>query len=131
MDKAEIHKLQAFLRRTFGNDDLRVAVNPRDVEKADLHFGERKIALIGVDDEDGDRSFTLEMKIPVGRAVLQEYLQKLFDNPKLKVHGRLKKDDSVELNNGDDFLGIISADDPQGSSYTLQMAVLDFDLDEV
>ena len=131
MDKSEIHKLQAFLRRTFGNDDLRVAVNPRDVEKADLHFGERKIALIGVDDEDGDRSFTLEMKIPVGRAVLQEYLQKLFDNPKLKINSRVKKNDSVELNCGDDFVGIISADDAQGSSYTLQMAILDFDLDEV
>ena len=131
MDKSEIHKLQAFLRRTFGNDDLRVAINPRDIEKADLHFGERKIALIGVDDEDGDRSFTLEMKIPVGRAVLQEYLQKLFDNPKLKINNRVKKNDSVELNCGDDFVGIISADDAQGSSYTLQMAILDFDLDEV
>ena len=131
MDKAEIHKLQAFLRRTFGNDDLRVAINPRDIEKADLHFGERKIALIGVDDEDGDRSFTLEMKIPVGRAVLQEYLQKLFDNPKLKINNRVKKNDSVELNCGDDFVGIISADDAQASSYTLQMAILDFYLDEV
>jgi len=131
VDKNEIHKLQAFLRRTFGNEDLRVAVNPRDVEKADLHFGERKIALIGVDDEDGDRSFTLEMKIPVGRAVLQEYLQKLFDNPKLKINNRVKKNDSVELTSGDDFIGIISADDAHGSSYTLQMAILDFDLDEV
>ena len=131
MDKAEIHKLQAFLRRTFGNEDLRVAINPRDIEKADLHFGERKIALIGVDDEDGDRSFTLEMKIPVGRAVLQEYLQKLFDNPKLKINNRVKKNDSVELNCGDDFVGIISADDAQASSYTLQMAILDYDLDEV
>ena len=131
MDKSEIHKLQAFMRRSFGNETIRVAVDPRNVEKAEMHFGERKLASISVDDEDGDRSFSLEMKIPVGRAVLQEYLQKLFDNPKLKIHGRLKKNDSVELNNGDDFLGIISADDPQGSSYTLQMAVLDFDLDEV
>ena len=131
MDKSEIHKLQAFMRRSFGNETIRVAVDPRNVEKAEMHFGERRLASISVDDEDGDRSFSLEMKIPVGRAVLQEYLQKLFDNPKLKIHGRLKKNDSVELNNGDDFLGIISADDPQGSSYTLQMAVLDFDLDEV
>ena len=131
MDKSEIHKLQAFMRRSFGNETIRVAVDPRNVEKAEMHFGERKLASISVDDEDGDRSFSLDMRIPVGRAVLQEYLQKLFDNPKLKIHGRLKKNDSVELNNGDDFLGIISADDPQGSSYTLQMAVLDFDLDEV
>ena len=131
MDKNEIHKLQAFMRRSFGNEGVRVAVDPRDIEKAELHLGERKLGSISVDDEDGDRSFSLDMKVPVGRAVLQEYLQKLFDNPKLKIHGRLKKNDSVELNNGDDFLGIVSADDPQGATYTLQMAVLDFDLDEV
>ncbi len=43
---------------------------------------------------------------------------------------RAKKTDSVELNNGPDFLGIVSADDPKGSSFTLQMAILDIDLDD-
>ena len=43
---------------------------------------------------------------------------------------RAKKTDSVELNMGDDFLGIISADDPKGKTYTLQMAILDYDLEE-
>jgi hypothetical protein len=43
---------------------------------------------------------------------------------------RGKKNDSVELNNGDDFLGVISADDPKCKSFTLQMAILDFDLEE-
>ena len=71
------------------------------------------------------------MKIPVGREVLQEYLRRLFENDKLKIVARAKKTDSVELNNGDDYLGIISADDPRGSSYTLQMAVLDFDLEDM
>jgi hypothetical protein len=47
----------------------------------------------------------------------------------LTIAGRLKKTDSVELNNGPDFLGVISADDPAASSYTLQMAILDVDLD--
>ncbi len=43
----------------------------------------------------------------------------------------MKKTDSVELNSGDDFLGIISADDPKGKSFTLQMAILDFDLEDL
>ena len=38
--------------------------------------------------------------------------------------------DSVELNFGKDFLGVISADDAKLSSFTLQMAILDFDLED-
>ena len=38
--------------------------------------------------------------------------------------------DSVELNNGPDFLGVISADDARLSAFTLQMAILDIDLDD-
>jgi hypothetical protein len=62
--------------------------------------------------------------------VLQDYLRRLFENDKLAVAGRLKKTDSVELNNGPDFLGVISADDPEASTFTLQMAILDVDLDD-
>ncbi len=49
----------------------------------------------------------------------------------MKIVPRGKKNDSVELNNGDDFLGVISADDPKGKSFTLQMAILDFDLEDL
>jgi Protein of unknown function (DUF3126) len=131
VDKSEIHKLQAFLRKTLGSESIKVALNPRDTEKADVHMGERKLGTIDVDDEDGDRSFSFSMKIPVDRPVLQDYLQKLFDNPKLKTLGRMKKADSVELNSGDEFVGIISADDDKATSYTLQIAILDFDLEDV
>ena len=131
MHKSEIAKLQAFLRRSFGNDGIRVALDPKSPETAaNVTLGERKIATVTLDDEDGDRSFAFGMKIPVGREVLQEYLRKLFDNEKLKLVARGKKTDSVELNSGEDFLGVISADDPKGSSFTLQIAILDFDLED-
>ena len=130
MDKTELRKLQAFLRQSFGNDDMRVSLDPKNTEAAAVQLGERKIASITVDDEDGDRSFALELKIPVGRETLQEYLRALFENENLKIVARAKKNDSVELNNGPDFLGVISADDARGSSYTLQMAILDFDLED-
>jgi hypothetical protein len=129
--KAEIAKLQAFLRRSFGADGLRVTPDQKDPENtAGVTLGERRIATLTVDDEDGDRSFAFEMKIPVGREVLQEYLRRLFENDKLKIVSRGRKTDSVELNSGEDFLGVISADDSKGSSYTLQMAILDFDLED-
>jgi hypothetical protein len=130
LDKSEVRKLQEFLRKSFGNTSIRVALNPRNVDAADVHLGERKIGGIEVDDEDGDRSFSFDMKIPVGRETLQEYLRMLFENDQLKIMARAKKTDSVELNCGPDFLGVISADDPKGKSYTLQMAILDFDLED-
>jgi hypothetical protein len=131
MDKSEIQKLQAHLRRSFGAPTLKVAPSSKSADAADVHFGERRIGSIDVDDEDGDRSFSFEMKIPVERHVLQEYLRKLFENDQLTIAARLKKTDSVELNNGPDFLGVISADDPKGKTYTLQMAILDFDLEDL
>jgi hypothetical protein len=130
MDKAEIAKLRVFLRRSFGAPALQVALNAKSAEAADVSLGERTLGTITVDDEDGDRSFAFAMKLPVGRPVLQDYLRRLFENNKLTVAGLLKKADSIELNNGSEFIGVISADDPEGSSFTLQMAILDVDLDE-
>ena len=130
MDKTELQKLQAFLRHSFGSEDIKVTPARKNSDDAEVHLGERTMGTITVDDEDGDRSFAFDMKVPVERAVLQEYLRKLFDNEKLKIVPRAKKTDSVELNNGDEFLGIISADDAKQRSYTLQMAILDFDLED-
>ncbi len=131
LDKTELRKLQAFVRKSFSNETLRVTLDAKNSEAAAVHLGERQIATITVDDEDGDRSFAFEMKIPVGREVLQEYLRRLFEADTLKIVARGRKMDSVELNNGEDFLGVISADDAKGSSYTLQIAVLDFDLEDM
>jgi Protein of unknown function (DUF3126) len=130
VDKAELQKLQEFLRKSLGNQGLKVTPAKRNPDDADVHLGERQIGTIMVDDEDGDRSFAFEMKIPVERPVLLEYLRRLFETDKLKIVPRGKKNDSVELNNGDDFLGVISADDAKATSFTLQMAILDFDLEE-
>jgi hypothetical protein len=130
VDKIELKKLQSFLRRTFGNDEIRVTPDPKNSDHAAVHLGERKIAEISVDDEDGDRSFALEMPIPVGREALQSYLRKLFENERLTISARGRKTDSVELNSDGEFIGVISADDPKLGSFTLQVAILDFDLDE-
>ena len=130
LDKIELKKLQAFLRRSLGNDDIRVSAETKNPDNGAVHLGERKIAEISVDDEDGDRSFAFEMKIPVGRDVLQSYLRKLFENDRLTIVARGRKTDSVELNIDGEFLGVISADDAKLQSFTLQIAILDFDLEE-
>lgn len=130
MDKVELKKLQAFLRRSLGNDDIRVSAETKNPDNGAVYLGERKIAEISVDDEDGDRSFAFEMKIPVGREVLQSYLRKLFENDRLTIVARGRKTDSVELNIDGEFLGVISADDAKLQSFTLQIAILDFDLED-
>jgi hypothetical protein len=130
LEKTELRKLQAFLRASFRNEDIRVALDPGNPDEAAVSVGERKIANISVDDEDGDRSFAFSMPIPVGREVLQSYLRKLFENDKLTIVARARKLDSVELNSDGEFLGVISADDPKLKTFTLQIAILDIDLDD-
>ena len=71
------------------------------------------------------------MQAPVERPALQDYLRKLFDNSKLTIVARTKKTDSVELNNGPDFLGVLTADDAKATSFTLEMAILDYDLEDL
>ena len=91
MNKTELHKLQDFLRRSLGNDDIRVTLDPKNSEAAAVRLGERQIASLTVDDEDGDRSFAFAMKIPVGREALQSYLRKLFENDQLTLAPRGRK----------------------------------------
>ncbi len=131
MDKEEIVKLRAHLRRSFGAEGINVTPNSRDKDRADVSLGERKIGALLADEEDGDRSFFFEMKVPVERPALQDYLRRLFENDKLTIAARTKKSDSVELNNGPDFLGVITVDDPKGASFTLEMAILDYDLEDL
>jgi hypothetical protein len=131
VDKAELRKLQEFLRKSLDNQGIKVAPGNRNPDDADVRLGERRIGAITVDDEDGDRSFSFEMKIPVERPVLQDYLRRLFETAKLTVVPRGRKGDSADLTSGGDFLGVISPDDPKAKSFTLQMAILDFDLDEL
>ncbi len=63
---------------------------------------------------------------------LQKFLQQKFNNRNIDVRPRPRKDDSVEVYIGEEFLGLIYVDDEEGDlSYNFQMAILDVDLDEV
>ncbi len=131
MDKTEIIKLREHLRRSFTCAALNVVPTTRLKDGADVVIGETKLGSVIADEEDGDRSFFFEMKAPVERPALQSYLRKLFENEKLNIVARTKKTDSVELTNGSDFLGILTADDPKAKTFTLEMAILDFDLEDL
>lgn len=58
---------------------------------------------------------------------LDAYFKRLFQNPRLEVKARPRKEDSAELYIGEDFLGIVYKDEEEGD-YNFSMAILDIDL---
>lgn len=63
---------------------------------------------------------------------LNAFLRRKFNLPTITVRRRPQKDDSAEVYLGDEFIAVIYRDDEEGElSYNFQMAILDFDLDEL
>lgn len=61
---------------------------------------------------------------------LDAYLKRLFNNPKLRVVPRPKKEDSAEVYVGEEFIGVLFVDDEdEDRSYNFQMAILATDLE--
>jgi hypothetical protein len=58
---------------------------------------------------------------------LDAYFKRVFQNPKLQVKARPRKEDSAEVYVGDEFLGIVFKDEDDGD-YNFSMAILDIDL---
>ena len=63
MDKRELDRVQAYLRRTFANTALRVVPRPRKDDSAEVYLGEEFIGVLFRDDEDGDLSYNFQMAI--------------------------------------------------------------------
>ena len=63
MDVQEVRKLDAYLRRLFGNARIRVV--PTKADAADVFVGEERIGslVLDEDEEDDERSYNFEMKI--------------------------------------------------------------------
>ena len=58
---------------------------------------------------------------------LDAYFKRTFQNPRLEVKARPRKEDSAELYIGDEFLGLVYKDEDDGD-YNFSMAILDIDL---
>jgi hypothetical protein len=63
VDVQDIRKLEAYLRRLFGNARIRVVPRPRKEDSAEVYVGEEFIGVLFVDDEDEDRSYNFQMAI--------------------------------------------------------------------
>jgi hypothetical protein len=61
---------------------------------------------------------------------LDAYLKRVFNNPRLRVVPRPKKEDSAEVYIGEEFIGVLFVDDEdEDRSYNFQMAILETDLE--
>jgi hypothetical protein len=59
----EIRKVEAYLKRLFGNARIRVVPRPKKEDSAEVYIGEEFIGVLFVDDEDQERSYNFQMAI--------------------------------------------------------------------
>ena len=136
MDLKETQQIEAYLKKLFGNARIRIA--PQKGDSATVYLGDDAIGDLTVDDDDDERSYNLRMEIPIGESEggtqdakrLDVYLKRKFDNEKLRVVGRPRKQDSVEAYLGEEFIGVLFLDDQRGGrSYIFEMPILGIDLE--
>jgi len=136
LDVQEVRKLDAYLKKLFGNARLRVV--PKKDDAADVFAGEERIGALTVDDEDDERSYNFEIKITMGEAAsvknlktLEAYLRRKFDNEHIRVVARPRKDDSAEVYVGEEYIGVLFFDEKETRSCYFEMAILALDLEDV
>ena len=136
MDVQEVRKLDAYLKKLFGNARIRVVPRPNKGDPAEVYIGEEKLGDLNLDDEDDDLSYNFRMEINLGEVSevdqikrLEAYLKRKFDNEAIRVVPRSKKRDSLEAYLGEEFIGVLFIDEERGRrSYILEMPILDMDL---
>ncbi len=134
MNVQEVKKLDAYLKKLFGNPNIRVV--PKSGDAAEIFIGEDDAGELTADEDEGERSYNFRMEILLGSdpsiqpvPALNAYLRRKFDNDKLRVVVRPKKMDSLELYLGDEFIGVLFVENEKGRRmYILELPILDVDL---
>ena len=136
MDVQEVSKLDAYLKKIFGNQTIRVV--PKSDDMAEVFAGEDDLGELTSDEDEGEKSYNFRMVIQVSNdpsmqpvPTLNAYLRNKFSNDKIRVVTRPKKLDSLEVYIGEEFLGVLFLEAERGrKSYILELPILDFDLDD-
>jgi hypothetical protein len=138
VDVQEVKKLDAYLKRLFGNQRIRVV--PKRADTADVFVGQEHVGALALDDDEDDdeRSYNFEMKITLGDAStiapdvkkIDAYLKRKFDNEHIRVVPRTRKKDSAEVYVGQEYIGVLFFDDKDARSSYFELPILALDLDE-
>jgi hypothetical protein len=135
VDVAEVKKLDSYLKKLF-SPRIRVVPRPQRDDYAEVLLGDEPFGRILVDDEDDERSYNFEKSItlPDSKSTkidaetagkLNVYLKKHLGE-KFSVRKRPTKTDSADLHAGDEFVGVVFADD---GGFAVEMAILEQDLE--
>jgi len=136
VDVQTVRKLDAYLKKLFANPRLRVVPRPGKDGAAEVFIGEERLGDLSLDDEDEDLSYNFRMEIDLGEVAdidrikrLDAYLKRKFDNAAIRVVPRPKKQDSLEIYVGEEFIGVLFVDDEKRrESYIFEMPILEMDL---
>jgi hypothetical protein len=63
VDVQEVRKLDAYLKKLFGNARIRVVPRPKKEDSAEVYVGDEFIGVLFIDDEDDERSYNFQMAI--------------------------------------------------------------------
>lgn len=135
MNVQEIRQLDAYLKKLFGNAEIRVV--PKAGDEAKVLIGEDELGELTADEDEGERSYNFRMVIQLGSdpsiqpvPALNAYLRRRFDNDQLRVVVRPKKMDSLECYMGEEFIGVLFVENEKGRrSYIFELPILDVDLE--
>ena len=62
MNDSDMQRIEAHLKRTFGNPHVALKARPKQKDSAEVYVGEEFVGVV-FEDEDGDGSFMFEMAI--------------------------------------------------------------------
>lgn len=61
--KDDAPRLQRYLQKLFGNDQLRLVMNPKKTDMAEVMLGDEFIATVYYEEEEGEVSYQFQMAI--------------------------------------------------------------------
>ena len=134
MDHKDLSRIQAHLKRTFGNPHFQIGAKITDVAQVELK-GKVVGFLTPDEDEDGSYQFEARLEVPgagldqAGVGKLQTHLQQLFGSPNIKVITRPRQKDSAEVELNGEFIAVLYEDDDEDGYYLFEMAILPEDLE--
>jgi hypothetical protein len=136
VDVKELRKLDAYLKRLFHDPGVRVVPRPKRDDLAEVYRGGEMLGILTLDDEDGERSFNFRMDIALSGVGpdakrLDAFFKQRFPQAQLRALPRPRKQDSMDVHAGDEFVGVLFVEDKGGGgSYVFEMSILDIDLED-
>ena len=133
MDAKEVRQLDAYLKKLFATPRIRVV--PKAGDMAEVFIGEEDLGELTSDNDEGELSYNFRMEIDMGAQAdvtpvhLTSYLRRKFDNENIRVVARPKKNDSLEVYIGEEFIAVLFIENEKGRKiFILELPILDVDL---